>query len=126
MNQGSPKSLLGVTAAIELGAGLALLSVPAFSSELLLGATLETAVATTVARVGGGALFALGVVCSLTRNQGTVAKGLIVGMLLYNIATAMVLAISYWQAGLNGVLLWPGVILHLVMTAWCVMKLLGR
>lgn len=123
MNQGSGSWLLVVTAALELGAGLALLSVPAFASELLLGAKLESAAAVTVARVGGGALIALGVACALARNQGAAARGLIAGMLFYNIATAAILALAYWQAGLNGMLLWPGVILHLGMTSWCVLKL---
>jgi hypothetical protein len=111
-----------LTAVIELGAGLALLCFPSATVALLVGAPLETAPALTVARVGGAGLLALGVACWLARGdtQSRAAKGLIAAMLLYNIAVAGVLAFAGLGFGLLGVALWPAVVLHSVMTVWCV------
>ncbi len=116
------KTLHTATAVIELGAGLALLCFPSATVALLVGAPLETAPALTVARVGGAGLLALGVACWLSRGdtQSRAAKGLIAAMLLYNIAAAGVLAFAGLGFGLHGVALWPAVVLHAVMTVWCV------
>ena len=110
------------TAVIELGAGLALLSFPSATVALLVGAPLETAPALTVSRVGGAGLLALGVACWLARDdsQSSAARGLIAAMLLYNIAAVGVLAFAGLGFGLHGVALWPAVVLHAVMTVWCV------
>jgi hypothetical protein len=111
-----------LTAVIELGAGLALLCFPSSTVALLAGAPLETAPALTVARVGGAGLLALGIACWLARGdtQSRAAKGLIAAMLLYNIAAVGVLAFAGLGFGLLGVALWPAVVLHAVMTVWCV------
>jgi hypothetical protein len=116
------KNLYSVTAVIELGAGLALLCFPSATVALLVGAPLETAPALTVARVGGVGLLALGVACWLARGdtQSGAARGLIAAMSLYNIAAVGVLAFAGLGFGLYGVLLWPAVVLHAVMTVWCV------
>ncbi|HKB98210.1 MAG TPA: hypothetical protein VKD23_05435 [Terriglobales bacterium] len=116
------KTLHTATAVIELGAGLALLCFPSATVALLVGAPLETAPALTVARVGGAGLLALGVACWLSRGdtQSRAAKGLIAAMLLYNIAAAGVLAFAGLGFGLHGVALWPAVVLHAVMSVWCV------
>jgi hypothetical protein len=115
-------ALYTLTAVIELGAGLALLCFPSSTVALLVGAPLETAPALTVARVGGAGLLALGVACWLARGdtQSRAAKGLIAAMLLYDIAAAGVLAFAGIGFGLNGVALWPAVVLHAVMSVWCV------
>jgi Kef-type K+ transport system membrane component KefB len=119
------KSLQTATAAIELGAGLALLCCPSATVVLLVGAPLETPSALTVARVGGAGLFALGVACWLARGdtQSRAAKGLVAAMLLYNIAAVAVLAYAGIGHGLHGVALWPAVILHSAMGCWCVVCL---
>jgi hypothetical protein len=115
------KNLYSVTAVIELGAGLALLCFPSATVELLVGAPLEGAPALTMARVGGAGLLALGVACWLARGdtQSGAAKGLVAAMLLYNIAAVAVLTFAGIGFGLYGVLLWPAVVLHAVMTVWC-------
>jgi hypothetical protein len=115
-------ALYTLTAVIELGAGLALLCFPSSTVALLVGAPLETAPALTVARVGGAGLLALGVACWLARGdtQSRAAKGLIAAMLLYDIAAAGVLAFAGLGFGLHGVALWPAVVLHAVMSVWCV------
>jgi len=72
-------------------------------------------------RVAGGALLALGVACWLARDdtQSRAARGLVAAMLIYNIAVAAFLAYSGLGLGLHGVTLWPVVIVHAVMAAWC-------
>jgi hypothetical protein len=56
-------TLQTVTAVIELGAGLALLSFPSVTAIVLVGVPLDAPAAMTVARVGGAALLTLGVAC---------------------------------------------------------------
>jgi hypothetical protein len=116
------KNLYSVTAVIELGAGLALLCFPSTTVELLVGAPLEDAPALTAARVGGAGLLALGVACWLARGdtESGAARGLIAAMLLYNVAAVGVLVFAGTGFGLYGAALWPAVVLHGVMTVWCV------
>jgi hypothetical protein len=117
--------LLTTTAVIEFGAGLALFCCPSAMAAFLLGAPIEGPTALTVARVGGAGLLALSVACWLVRGDANsrAAKGLVAGMLLYNVATAALLAYAGIGLGLYGVLLWPGVVLHAAMTVWCVESL---
>ena len=116
------KTLQTVTAVIELGAGLALLSFPSPFAVLLLGSPLDTPVALTAARVGGAGLLSLGVACWLARadSQSRAAKGLVAAVLLYDVAAVAILAFGGLGFGLHGVALWPAVVLHAVMTIWCV------
>jgi len=92
----------------EAATGVALLIVPSLVGQLLLGAEL-TGVAVTVARVAGIALIALGVACW----PGTS----LVGMLTYSTAVTLYLAYVGFAGGLTGILLWPAVVLHLILTA---------
>jgi Kef-type K+ transport system membrane component KefB len=110
------------SALIELGAGLALLCCPSAAATLLIGAPLDGPAALTVARVCGAGLFALGVACWLARGdtQSRAARGLIAAMLFYDVAVAAVLAFAAIGLGLHGVALWPAVVLHGVMSVWCV------
>jgi hypothetical protein len=118
------KILLTVTAAVELGAGLALLGVPPVTASLLLGEGLETSAAVSLARVGGAAILALSIVCWLTRDaEGLAARGLVTAMVFYNFAVGGVLAFASFGDGLHGILLWPAVAFHVVMGAWCVARL---
>jgi hypothetical protein len=117
-----------VSAVIELGAGLALLCCPSATVVLLVGAPLETPAATTMARIGGAGLLALGVACWLARGdtQSRAARGLIAAMLIYDIAAVAILVIAGIGLGLHGVMLWPAVALHAVLTVCCVAYLRRR
>ncbi len=99
--------VLNFAAVAEAATGLALLMVPALVGKLLLGEPL-TGVAIPVARVAGIALIALGIAC----RPGPP----IVGMLTYGSLVTLYLAYLGF-AGFAGVLLWPAVALHLVLTA---------
>jgi hypothetical protein len=120
--------LLSVMGALEAATGLVLLVVPSVLVELLLGAGLTTAAGVTVGRVAGVALLALGVACWFARDEaaGRAANGLIAAMLLYNIGVVAILAFAWARLGLVGIALWPVVLAHAALAAWCVACLLTR
>jgi len=123
------RSLLTIVAAAETAVGLALLAIPSWVASLLLGSTLDSAVATTVARVAGCALLALGIACWWARAdaQSRAARGMVSAMLVYNAGVCVVLLYAALAAGLSGLGLWPTAILHAGLAAWCVAALLpGR
>ncbi|MGA8053156.1 MAG: hypothetical protein WCA12_04740 [Burkholderiales bacterium] len=102
------KMVLLFAAVAEAATGLALLIVPSLVGQLLLGTEL-TGIAIPAARVAGIALFALGVACW----PGTP----LTGMLTYSAAVTLYLAYLGFAGGMNGILLWPAVVLHAVLTA---------
>lgn len=91
----------------EAATGLALLIAPSLVGRLLLGEEL-TGIALPVARVAGIALVALGLACW----PGTPR----VGMLTYSAAVTLYLAYLGFAGGLSGILLWPAVALHTVLS----------
>jgi len=99
--------VLILTAVAEATTGAALLIVPSLVGRLLLGEDLS-GVAVPVARVAGIALIALGVACWPGPPR--------VGMLTYS-ATVTVFLAYVGLTGGGGVLLWPAVVLHAVLTA---------
>ena len=115
------KRFLILTAIIEAATGLALIAMPAIVVRLLLGAEISGA-SIPLGRVAGAALLALGVACWLARDdtQSRAARGLVVAMLIYNIVATAVLAFAGIGLALHGVVLWPAVVLHAAMGAWCV------
>src|SRR5881392_10012 len=114
------KRFLTLTAIIEAATGLALIALPATVVWLLLGAEISGA-SIPLGRVAGAALLALGVACWLARGdtQSRATRGLVVAMLVYNIAATAVLALAGIGLGLHGVVLWTAVILHAAMGVWC-------
>ena len=116
-------ALQSATAVIEAGAGFALLSFPSNAARLLLGAPLDAPGALTVARVGGMALLTLGAAFWLARGdaQSRASNGMIAAMVLYNLGAALILGAFGIGSQRVGVALWPAVVLHTAMTAWCVM-----
>ena len=119
------KNLLTLVAAAESAVGIALLAVPSWVASLLLGATLDTTVATTVARVAGFALLALGIACWLGRadTPSRAARGIVGAMLVYNGGVCAVLVYASLIGGLAGIGLWPTAILHAGLAAWCAASL---
>lgn len=119
-------NLLTTAAVMEVGAGLGLMALPSPLTTLLLGSPLDTPVASIVARVAGVALFALGVACWLSRHDGQsrAARGLVGAMVFYNAAIATVLVFAGVGLGLSSIGFWPTIVLHSVMTVWCISSLL--
>ena len=92
----------------EAATGVALLIVPSLVGQLLFGEEL-TGVAIPAARVAGIALIALSIACWPGPP--------LVGMLTYGAAVTLYLAYVGFAGGLTGVLLWPAVVLHAILTA---------
>ena len=92
----------------EAATGLALLIVPSLVGWLLFGKELA-GVAIPVARVTGIALIGLGIACWPGPP--------LAGMLTYSSAVTLYLAYRGSAGGLIGILLWPAVALHLILTA---------
>ncbi|WP_166365749.1 hypothetical protein [Pseudomonas akapageensis] len=109
------RNLLVLAAATEFATGLALLLGPGLLSDWLLGIT-ATDLTNLFARCFGLALLALGMACW----PGPSTVGAARGMLFYN--AAIVLYLAYLGLFVShGVLLWPAVAFHLLMSL-----LLGR
>jgi hypothetical protein len=102
------KRVLILTSVTEVATGVALLIVPSLVGRLLFGEEL-TGVAIPVARVTGIALIALGIACWPGPP--------LVGMLTYSAAVALYLAYVGFVGGSAGILLWPVVVLHAILTA---------
>jgi len=101
------KKVLIFTAVAEAVTGLGLLIVPSLVEQLLLGQQL-TSVAIPVARVAGIALVALGIACWPGPP--------VLGMLIYSAVVTLYLAYLAFAGGFAGVLLWPAVMLHVVLS----------
>lgn len=101
------KKALVFAAIAEAATGLALLIVPSLVGRLLFGDELA-GIAATVARVAGIALIGLGVACWPGPP--------IVGMLIYSAAVALYLAYLGIVGSLGGVLLWPAVTIHAILS----------
>ena len=116
------KIMLSVTAVIEAVTGLALVLSPSIPTSLLLGVSLDTPGGLVVGRVAGAALLALATACWPARNdpQSRATTGLIVALLLYNVAAVMVLVHAGTSLGLSGIALWPTVGLHAALAVWCI------
>jgi len=119
------KLLLVLAAVIEAGAGVALLLIPTVAVSALLGAPLDTATGLAAGRIAGAALVALAIACWQARNgeRGSAATGVVEAMSFYNFAAAMALVYAGTRLDLRSALLWPAIVLHLGLGAWCVMTL---
>jgi hypothetical protein len=102
------KSALILAAVGEAATGVAFLIAPSVVGRLLLGEEL-TGVAIPLARVIGIALVALGVACWPGPP--------LIGMLTYGTAVTLYLAYIGFAGGSTGILLWPAVVLHVILTA---------
>jgi hypothetical protein len=109
------KKVLVFAAVGEAATGLALVIVPSLVGRLLFGEELA-GVAIPVARVAGIALIALGVACLPRSERGWPGMPR-VGMLIYSAAVTLYLAYVGFAGGFTGILLWPAVVLHAILTA---------
>ena len=103
------KRLLAMAALAEAAMGLALLGDPAIVVRLLLGPDDLAGVAVVIARVTGIALIGLGLSCWPGNSA-------LAGMLTYSGVLTLYLALVGLGGEWVGVLLWPAVGLHAVLT----------
>ncbi len=121
------RPLLFATAIAETATGLALLIFPALPLQLLIGATQLGPEVDLVSRVAGAALLAIGIASWLARADGDspAQQGLLTGVLIYDGAAAALLAYAGLILKLDGIALWPAVVLHAALAVWCLFSL-GR
>jgi hypothetical protein len=119
------KLLLIIAAVIEAGAGVVLLLIPNVAVSMLLGVPLDTPTGLVAGRIAGAALVGLAIACWQARNgeRGSPSMGVVEAMSFYNFAAAMVLVYSGVRLELRSALLWPAIVLHLALGAWCVLQL---
>ena len=110
------KGALVFAAIGEAMTGLALLIIPSWIGRLLFGVELID-VAVIAARVAGIALVALGIACW----PGTQ----LIGMLTYSAGVTLYLTCVGLAGGSTGILLWPVVVLHLILTVLLMRALTG-
>jgi hypothetical protein len=122
MHTTNRKLLLLITALVETATGLCLLLFPAVLFAILLGAKRVTVDTMFVGRIAGAALLAMGVASWMARVDTLTAaqRGLLTGILVYDVAVSLLLAFAGAVLEMRGVLLWPAVALHAVLAAWCV------
>jgi hypothetical protein len=100
--------VLVIAAVGEAATGIALLIVPTLVGHLLFGTEL-IGIGITMARLTGIALISLGVACW----PGTP----LLGMSIYSAAATLYLVYIGLAGGMSGMLLWPAVALHAILTA---------
>ena len=103
------KTMPALAALGEIATGLALMIGPSLVGHLLLGGEF-TGVAIPVARILGIGLVALGVACWPGRAAHC-------GMLTYSAGVTLYLGYVGIAGVFGGILLWPAVVLHAVLTA---------
>src|SRR4051812_27712596 len=116
------KSLLTITGLVEGVTGLALAIVPSLLVSVLLGASLTGAGAILIGRLAGAALFTVAVACLLSRSDSE-SSVMVKVMLGYNIFSVILLLYAVLVEKISGPGLWPAVLLHVGLLAWCVSSL---
>lgn len=119
--------LLLLSALLEFTTGIALIAMPAFVVDLLLGEPLDKLAGPTIARVAGAALIALGIACwgACRDAKSRAAASVVLGMLFYNLGVVALLAYGRFAEDMHGVALIPAAVLHTALALWCVASLRG-
>jgi hypothetical protein len=110
-----------VTALVETGTGLLLLVWPALVFALLLGLLQAAPEALLIGRVAGAAVISIGVASWPARHGARTPAllGVLAGLLTYNVLAAFLLALAGAGLKMAGILLWPAVVYHAALAAWC-------
>jgi hypothetical protein len=116
-----------VMALAEAGTGLLGLAWPSGLLALLLGSDQAVPEAIFSARICGAALFALSIAWWVGRESpDRLQRGLLLSVLVYDLAASAILAYTGYVVMLAGIALWPAVALHVALAVWCVVCLLGE
>jgi hypothetical protein len=115
------KNLFAVTAVAETGTGILLLFLPAAVCSILLGIESPLSETVLISRFAGTALVAIGVACWLARSDSGngAQRGLLIGVLIYYVVAAGLLAYAGLVLSLVGIALWPAVGIHVALALWC-------
>lgn len=107
------RSLVVLSAAIEMATGVALIAAPALVGRALLGVDL-TASGIAVARLAGLGLMSLGLAC--WPGDHDAAPKVERALFIYNSLAALYLGYLRAGAGFVSYLLWPACVLHALLT----------
>jgi hypothetical protein len=107
-------SVLGMAAAIEAVTGLVLIVAPHVLIRLLFGVTV-TGASIAIGRVAGIALLSLGIGCWTGRHENG-RSSVLTAMLAYNLLVTIYLISLGIGGELVGILLWPAIALHALLT----------
>ena len=110
----SPWLALRGSAVIELATGVGLLAVPSVVLDALIGSPSDSGTE-LVARILGGALFALGVAGWMAGS--TPERGLTLAFVIYNAVTTTLLVVGGLNGSADGSLLWPAAAVHAIVAA---------
>ena len=115
-------ALMTVTALVETATGLLLLIWPALLFALLFGWRQVAPETLLVGRVAGAGVIGIGVASwPARRNTRTPGElSVLAGVLIYNVLAALLLAFAGTGLKMVGIALWPAVVYHAVLAAWCV------
>ena len=120
------RSLLTISAILELITGLALVIMPTAVVSLLLNGSLTEATGMILGRIAGVALLSLAIACWQARNDSTFSIVMIRAMLLYDIGATTLLVYAALIEKFSAIGLWPAVLLHAVLLTWCLLSLLKK
>ena len=114
--------ILSVTALVEGPTGLLLLVWPALVFTLLFGWRVPAQETLVMGRIAGAGVLSIGIASWVARGDArTPAQlGLLAGVLAYNALGAVVLVFAGAVLGMAGLVLWPAVVYHAALAAWCV------
>jgi hypothetical protein len=115
------RTLLQVSAAVEVAAGAALMLAPSAFVGLLVGGMLDSPTALAVARLAGAALVTIAFMCGFaSRDSGSrAAAGVVAALVFYNAAAVGVLLYARLGMDLSGPGTLPAIVLHAGLAAWC-------
>ena len=117
------RTVVLVSAAIEVATGIALIADPDFVARLLLGVSLSDS-GIAVGRLAGLGLLSLGLAC---RPGGDDATPQVLGALFtYNLLAALYLGYLRVGGGFVGYLLWPACALHALLALLLARPAYGR
>jgi hypothetical protein len=120
--------LMKLTALVETATGLLLLVWPALVFGLLFGWRQVGPETLLIGRLGGAGVISIGVACWPARRdtRSPAQLGVLAGLLTYNGLAGMVLIFAGAALGMVGIALWPAVVYHAALAAWCVACLRAR
>jgi len=111
-----------VTAMFEGATGVLLLLAPALVFGFLFGWREVGPETALMGRVAGAAVLGLSAASWLARgdDDSRALRGLLTGLLIYNVVATVLLAFAGAILKMAGLLLWPAVVFHVALTAWSV------
>ena len=115
--------LFNTSAVIEMLTGVTMLVVPSMIISLLLGEGVNP-IGIAVVQILGIGLLSLGIACREPLRQDARLSTRI-GLCTYNLGVAIALTIFAAAGGMNGLLLWPAMALHVVIGAMMLWMILA-